>query len=43
LGEEIGFVEDDVVNFTRLLEMDVIAPRLADVRLLEDTHAWGQV
>ena len=42
LAEEIGFVEEDIALFTRLLEMNVLAPHLSDIRLLEDTHAWGQ-
>ena len=42
LAEEIGFTESDISCFTRLLEMNVVAPRLGDSRLLEDTHAWGQ-
>ena len=42
LAEEIGFVDDDVAPFLRLLETNIIAPSLGDVKLLEDTHAWGQ-
>jgi len=42
LAEEIGFVDGDVGTFLRLLETNVIAPGLGDVKLLEDTHAWGQ-
>jgi len=42
LAEEIGFVEADIENFKRLLELSVVAPRLGDIRLMEDTHAWGQ-
>jgi len=29
--------------FDRLLELNVMAPELGDIKLLEDTHAWGQV
>jgi hypothetical protein len=43
LAEEIGFVEGDVSTFKRLLELYVVAPRLGDLRLIEDDHAWGQV
>jgi hypothetical protein len=42
LAEEIGFAEDDVKVFNRMLEMNVIAPDLGDTRVLEDTHSWGQ-
>ena len=42
LAEEIGFVKTDVDCFSRLLEMNVMAPGLGDVRLVEDAHAWGQ-
>jgi hypothetical protein len=42
LGEEIGFSPDDVSSFSRLVEMNVLAPRLAKVRVMEDTHRWGQ-
>ena len=43
LAQEIGFVDDDFEGYKRLLELNVVAPRLSDMRLLEDTHAWGQV
>lgn len=43
LAEEIGFVDEDAHKFTRLLGLTVVAPRLGDIRLMEDTHAWGQV
>ena len=42
LAEEIGFGETDSTIFKRVLEMNVIAPGLLDMRLLEDMHAWGQ-
>jgi hypothetical protein len=42
LAEEIGFIPIDINHFQRVLEINVIAPGLADTRLLEDTHAWGQ-
>ena len=42
LAEEIGFVEEDYMGYSRLLEMNVIAPRLCDLKMMEDTHAWGQ-
>jgi len=42
LAEEIGFIPVDISHFQRVLEINVIAPGLADTRLLEDTHAWGQ-
>ena len=42
LAGEIGFDDSDVSTFMRLLETNVIAPRLGDAKLLEDTHAWGQ-
>jgi ABC-type sulfate/molybdate transport systems ATPase subunit len=34
----IGFVPQDTRWFKKMLEMNVIAPGLSDVRLLEDTH-----
>ena len=42
LAEEIGFIQADISHFQRVIEINVIAPGLADTRLLEDTHAWGQ-
>jgi hypothetical protein len=42
LAEEIGFISEDVSCFSRLLEMNVLAPRLGDRKIVEDTHAWGQ-
>ena len=42
LAEEIGFVDEDYTNYSRLLEMNVLAPRLLDLKVVEDTHAWGQ-
>ncbi len=42
LAEEIGFVKEDYMSYTRVLEMNVIAPRLCDLKMMEDTHAWGQ-
>ncbi len=42
LAEEIGFVEDDLKNFTRALEVNVLAPGLENAHLLEDNHQWGQ-
>ncbi len=42
LAEEIGFVSEDVEKFSKLLGLNVVAPRLGDIRLMEDTHAWGQ-
>jgi len=42
LAEEIGFIQSDISCFQRVIEINVIAPGLADTRLLEDTHAWGQ-
>ena len=43
LAEEIGFIDIDIEQFKRLLELHVVAPRLGDLRLIEDDHAWGQV
>jgi hypothetical protein len=43
LAEEIGFVEEDAEKFSKLVGLTVVAPRLGDIRLTEDTHAWGQV
>lgn len=42
LAQEIGFVEDDARCFTRLVEMNVLAPCLGNDRVVEDTHLWGQ-
>ena len=42
LSEEIGFIPQDYENYIRLLEMNVIAPRLCDMKAVEDTHLWGQ-
>ena len=42
LAEEIGFCGDDVTGFTRMLEVNLLAPRMNDRKLLEDAHAWGQ-
>jgi hypothetical protein len=42
LSEEIGFVREDYMGYNRLLEINVIAPRLCDMKVVEDTHAWGQ-
>lgn len=42
LAEEIGFCSDDVAGFTRMLEVNLLAPRMNDRKLLEDAHAWGQ-
>jgi hypothetical protein len=42
LSLDIGFVDDDLAYFQKLLELNVIAPGLGDARLLEDMHAMGQ-
>jgi len=42
LAEEIGFINDDINIFDKLLELIVMAPRLGNSQFLEDTHAWGQ-
>jgi hypothetical protein len=42
LAEEIGFIPEDVSAFSKLFELNVLAPRLGDAQLLEDYHAWGQ-
>lgn len=42
LASEIGFVEEDISTFTRLVEMNVLAPCLGNDRVVEDTHLWGQ-
>lgn len=42
LAEEIGFTEDDLAPFMRVLEINVIASGLENAHLLEDNHQWGQ-
>lgn len=42
LAEEIGFEQADLSAFTRVLEVNVLAPGLENAHLLEDTHQWGQ-
>jgi phosphoglycolate phosphatase-like HAD superfamily hydrolase len=42
LAECIGFEDIDVEIFTKMFEMNVMAPGLGDVKLLLDMHAWGQ-
>ncbi len=42
LAEEIGFEQSDLSAFSRVLEVNVLAPGLENAHLLEDTHQWGQ-
>lgn len=42
LAECIGYEDADVETFTKMFEMNVMAPGLGDIKLLLDMHAWGQ-
>jgi hypothetical protein len=42
LSEEIGFSNDDLTHFQRVVEVNVLAPGLQNAHLLEDNHQWGQ-